>query len=427
MLLTVLKVSANERLCDDHGVRKLYVSSNSSADAWTSNWSDARTLTGANQIDPFDARAKMKGSGTISMGSGIMNMTKTPRLYITSTRGFEDVEMTSYAKWVSDGTLKSYSGLTLVARTNHGDYSQGCTAAGYYARIYRSSGEAAFQKEYFHDVSGTIYSASRRTVVPEFADEGLPLGKTIGMKFIVRTLSDASSVKLELYLDVVANGTWSLVHEFTDTVGSWKATSSKTSAIEAADCGNVVDGVANGGTVLGARQFCFFRIDGSTDTVASWERASVRHIVSQRIDDEGAVGCGGPGAPAPAPAPSPAPTPVPVPAQSPAPSSSSSPSPSPSFPSPSSKGAPSPSSSSLRVKPNRGTEEERYPWPQATTSMIATVAVVTAVTAAALLFCRKRQETSEQRVERKKLRKKGKLQLSSNPLSRLAITDGKPS
>ena len=147
--LQVLGARGRGPLCDEHGVRMLYRSSNfsSAADDWTSNWSDARTLTGANQVDPRDARAKMKGSGTVAFGDGSMNMSKTPRLYLTSSPryGWEDVEMTSYATWHRDGTLKSYSGLTMVARTNHGDYTQGCTAAGYYARIYRSSGEAAFQ------------------------------------------------------------------------------------------------------------------------------------------------------------------------------------------------------------------------------------------------------------------------------------------
>ena len=96
-------------------------------------------------------------------------MSKSPRLYLSTVdgSGWENVEITAYARWLTDGTLKSYSGLTMVARTNHGDFTRGCSAAGYYARLYRSTGEASFQKEYFHDSGtvGTIYSASKRVAV----------------------------------------------------------------------------------------------------------------------------------------------------------------------------------------------------------------------------------------------------------------------
>ena len=200
------------------------------------------------------------------MGNGVAIFKRKPRLYIAKESGVEgwaDVEMTAYCKYVSVGDSYSYSGCTMVARSNHDTSPDGpCGAFGYYARLYQGSGECAFQKEYWHG-DGTVYSPSRR--VDCFSD-GLPLNQWIGMKFKVTTLPGTSDVKLELWLDENDNGNWVLRHSFTDRPGEW--TSSKSVPNECEQ--------NNGDTVLRPGNVCFLRSDGADyDTEVHWRDATI--------------------------------------------------------------------------------------------------------------------------------------------------------
>ena len=272
---------------------------------WTStSWdgNSTRSLTSPFTYDPQDDRNMMKGSGTVTLGNGECRMAGSPRLYTSSSPpfGWSNVEFTAYGRWLSDGstgdppvsTLKSYSGLTLVARTNHGDYADGCSNAGYYARVYRSTGQVALQKEYFHDTSGTMYTSPKRVSdIPELQG-GLPDGLEVGIKFVVLTAppgssSSSSDVRLEVYLDFTGGlngGTWSLAHSFTDTPGAW--TTSKEPLDRLDNCG-----VGNGDTVLGARKYCFLRTDGAGDV--RWSKASIRHVTTTKTSMTRSGSCGG--------------------------------------------------------------------------------------------------------------------------------------
>jgi hypothetical protein len=242
---------------------------NGSSDWWVADWKIERTLLdGANEIDPNDNRATMRGSGEIKFGNEISIFKDSPRLYISNgIYGWEDVEFIAYGKYMGKGSVKSYSGLTLVARSNHDTYN-GCDAFGYYARIYLNSGECAFQKEYYHEYGGsTVYSPSTRTDC--FAG-GLPLNQWIGMKFRVTTVSGTDNVKLELFLDRQNSGVWTSAHSFIDIPGQWKSSKSVPS-----QCPH-----GNGDTVLGARNVCFLRTDGSSSTEVHWRDASIKHLSS---------------------------------------------------------------------------------------------------------------------------------------------------
>ncbi len=124
---------------------------NGSSD-WVADWEDERTLYKAFEIDPNDDRATMRGSGEIRFGNGTSVFEDSPRLYLSNgSDGWENVEFTAYGNYIKKGREKSYSGLTLGARSNHDNYkSDGCDAFGYYARIFLKSGKCAFQKEYYH-------------------------------------------------------------------------------------------------------------------------------------------------------------------------------------------------------------------------------------------------------------------------------------
>eukprot|EP00521_Asterionellopsis_glacialis_P006029 CAMPEP_0195281954 /NCGR_PEP_ID=MMETSP0707-20130614/1047_1 /TAXON_ID=33640 /ORGANISM="Asterionellopsis glacialis, Strain CCMP134" /LENGTH=868 /DNA_ID=CAMNT_0040340893 /DNA_START=141 /DNA_END=2744 /DNA_ORIENTATION=- len=242
---------------------------------WVSAWANYNmTLDRSFELDPYDSRATMRSRGNISttegsdeivfMGDGNVG---SPRFYIDGD--WENVEFTAYGKYVRDINPLPYSGLTLVARSGHAtSYLNPCDAAGYYARIYANSGEVAFQKEYYHDsgVIGNVYSKSIRK---NFFNGGIPYDTWIGMKFIIYTVPETSDVQLELWLDQT-NGTnggeWILVHQYLDKEGSWPAND-----VVPEICTNVTDAMP----ILGPRDSCFLRIDGSE---VHWKDASIRRI-----------------------------------------------------------------------------------------------------------------------------------------------------
>ena len=220
----------------------------------------------------------MRGSGNIDIGGGVAKFYGSPRLYVSHddpSLGWEDTEITAYGKYVEKGTSKSYSGLTIVTRSNHDLYStDGCSAFGYYARIYQSTGECAFQKEYFHGdpfYVGTVYSPSKR--VDCFPD-GLPLNSWVGMKFRVTT-TGTSDVNLQLWLDKGDNGNWGnweLWHNYTDTPGDWSSTSSTTVPAECPQ--------ADGDTVTRPGNVSFLRTDGEdTTTEVHWRDVTMTNSV----------------------------------------------------------------------------------------------------------------------------------------------------
>lgn len=260
-----------------HGIDMLYASDTRKCkNDWVSRWSSKRQTKKANAKDPGDSRCMQRGTGTITLGSDICRMTERSRYYIyKSYKGYENIEFTAYGKYVSDGKGLSYSGLTMVARTNHGNFDNGCTGAGYMARLYRETGEVSLQKEYYHG-SYNIYTASKRRSTKLWRGS-LPTNKWIGMKFVVYTVSN-DSVKLELYIDMTEGrrgGDWIKVHEVLDKPGSWKKSTSAEEIPSSCD-------VQNGDTVLGSRDVCFLRMDGSSETEVHWTNASIRNIVPKK-------------------------------------------------------------------------------------------------------------------------------------------------
>jgi hypothetical protein len=249
---------------------------------WISNWTSPRTLESAFDVDPGDARSTMRGSGDIVIGDGLAKFYGSPRLYIShddpTVEGWDDVEITAYGKYVNQGKapFKSYSGLTLVTRSNHDEYaSDGCSAFSYYARIYQETGECAFQKEYFHGNSsneifvGTVYSNSRRRDC--FAG-GLPLDQWVGLKLKAKTIPGTEDVLLELWVDYNDDGNWELGLSYTDTPGDWPCSTSKVVPSECAQ--------NNGDTITRPGNVSFLRTDGvDTNTEVHWRDVSITNSV----------------------------------------------------------------------------------------------------------------------------------------------------
>jgi hypothetical protein len=239
---------------------------------WENNWGEptpTRVLEKAFQKDPHDDRTMMRGSGSITLGDGKCIMTQSPRLYIAATEGSDDewgdLEMTAYGEYKSLGTLKSHSGLTLVAKSRHSNYkTNGCDGAGYYARIYAETGEASFQKEYYH-AGSTVYSSSNRK---DLFEGGLKVDQRVGMKFRLVTVGDA--VQLDLFVDTVGDGSWTLAHSLLDDQGAMPALKSVPSQCP----------IQSGDPIVRLGTDSFLRSDGSTSTVVHWTDAKIEVIRS---------------------------------------------------------------------------------------------------------------------------------------------------
>ena len=218
---------------DAHGIQTLYKSCGKRCGQdWVSQWADySMTLERSGEVDPFDPRATYRGSakGTIytSDNSDTINFRESPRLYLTNgDYGFGDVEFTTYFKMpYSFHGRASYSGVTLVTRSNHDNYgSNPCDAASYLARINYHTGQISFEKEYYHRHSPkkVVYG---NTISKTYWPHGMPLDKWIGTKFVVYTLPNKAEVKLELWVDQQTSSTtgasWDLVLEHIDADGEW--------------------------------------------------------------------------------------------------------------------------------------------------------------------------------------------------------------
>jgi hypothetical protein len=212
---------------------------------WYAKWSNeiARTIkSGAS--DPLDSEFVARGNGTIFInGEGIANLRgDSPRMYVldpAKNKKWNNVEVTIYAKRISESGVISSQGIVIGARSEHQDATieNPCLGATYYGRLLYD-GRAVFQKEVIHEGAYSINKPSENNKAKWDTPLGtMPQNVWIGVKFIVKTNPDGKSVKLELYRDLTDGyngGTWEKVAEYTDN-GDWAQTDS--SADVMAKCG----------------------------------------------------------------------------------------------------------------------------------------------------------------------------------------------
>lgn len=209
---------------DRFGVRMLYPLADD-GQHWESQWdvAGAHDFGGVDPKDPwFDAD---HGSGALRVDSvGVLSITgRAPRMYIRDPklqRQWRDVEITVYARRVSDGSV-AHAGIVSVARSNHGSMTGKedvqCDSRGLGARM-RYDGHTDFEKETVHP------HAAARSDRMQWRG-GLPKDAWIGYKHVVYDLPDGT-VKQELWLDTsggVNGGSWQRVNENVDVGGTWGA------------------------------------------------------------------------------------------------------------------------------------------------------------------------------------------------------------
>ena len=223
--------SANSPGTDVFGIPMLKPSRAPSL-VWTSeHWAtgNARALSGR---DPSDATGwSIRRGDTSAMnvdGKGVMSMGgPQPRFYIMPKSGettpfFKNIEFTGYyRRTATDGAFNA--GFVVGMRSHpEGHGSDTCNTTTYYL-AFRNSGTYLFDKELNHPndspgKGGQMFSPSRT----------VPVGKWIGMKYLVYNLPGDKAVKLETYIDADSNGNgtkasdWKKIGETVDD-GNWTA------------------------------------------------------------------------------------------------------------------------------------------------------------------------------------------------------------
>ena len=111
------------RLLNCHGLASNWGSDTQSNLRTGLSYVPTRVLKKAFQeLDSLGSRVMMRGSGSIELGRGLCIMKANPRLFISKLDGddgFGNVEFMAYGKYQSFGSLKSFPGLAMAARTSH--------------------------------------------------------------------------------------------------------------------------------------------------------------------------------------------------------------------------------------------------------------------------------------------------------------------
>lgn len=189
--------------------------------SWSSeSWGNGRSRTlSAVSTDPQDSMLQMRGHGSLEIhGNGVASVSgRAPRLYVQRPDQkpiWENVEVTYYAKVISQDNPPSHAGFKLGARSWHGTQPwDECNGKTYYG-ILRFDGHATSVKELKH---GT-YAGERG----EQLWDSVPMEKWIGVKLVLRNRADGS-VSLKTYRDMTQGrdgGDWELVADHVDG-GRW--------------------------------------------------------------------------------------------------------------------------------------------------------------------------------------------------------------
>lgn len=195
---------------------------------WESNWHAGQARTFDNQdpgdrwfdCDHGDATYAVDGRGTLTATGN------TVRMYVHDPdcrREWSDnLEITVYVTRVSETRPVSYGGLQIFARTNHGTVGREddhpCDTRGLGAKVC-TDGRWEFEKETCHHAADGYASAGWSKPW-----DALPVGRPIGVKYLLRNQAGGTQVKVELYRDLTdgqGGGDWQKMTEFVDDGTNW--------------------------------------------------------------------------------------------------------------------------------------------------------------------------------------------------------------
>lgn len=262
-----------EESTDVFGFQKFY-KSKSGMQEWNSlHWANGSERTFKNWSGDTEDNTQWTddrssdGGGFYVDGNGTMQMlANNPRFHINSLQSWASVKQeflnTEYTAYFKRDALggENYGGMVVGVRSGPLGHASGggnnCDANTYYAR-FRNDGKWDFEKEWKHPGSYYRSSSGIGAQDPLWGGNVLPVGKWIGMKYIVYN-KDASTVRLELYIDSTSNATppgkWELVGVAEDAGKDWSGASYGAATIEGcADYNGLVNAYAailKGGIVL---------------------------------------------------------------------------------------------------------------------------------------------------------------------------------
>jgi hypothetical protein len=208
---------------DDFGISEIYPSLENGTE-WYSKWDNGHyRIVQSGKADRYDSDFEMTGDGEARInGEGIANVSgSSPRLRVFDI-DFENVEITFYARRISEQQAISFQGFVAGARSKHFTDAL-CGANTYYGR-FTYDGRVSFEKELFHGHGETAeypHPLHPKYIWPQ--NNGIPVNEWIGFKFIAKTLPNEGSVLLELYRDLTDGkngGNWEKVLEYKDS-GDW--------------------------------------------------------------------------------------------------------------------------------------------------------------------------------------------------------------
>lgn len=229
---------------DMFGISKLYLDLPGGRQ-WFSKWGNGQArLLKSGERDFFDNEFVARGNGIINLsGNGLAIISgSSPRMYVydkDKKQKWRDVEITVYAKRVSETGGVSSQGFVIGARSEHQDADEAnpCLGRTYYGRILYD-GRAVFQKEVIHEGAYSVNMPSENNKATWNTSDGtLPKNVWVGTKFVVRNTKDQKGVILELYRDLTDGkdgGSWEKLAEYTDS-GAWSQTDSGVDVV--AKCG----------------------------------------------------------------------------------------------------------------------------------------------------------------------------------------------
>lgn len=256
---------------DDFGFRKIYPTREGTVSWNSSHWANGFARSVEWDGDPYDplgwTESHSSGTGYFDIdgeGSMQMNWNDGPRFHLNGLNGstpqfFLNAELTAYFMRDASGG-KDYGGMVVGMRSGplgHGSNGgDDCDATTYYAR-FRNDGKWDFEKEWKHPDSYYRTDSAVGLQEPLWGGSPLPIGKWIGMKYIVYN-KDSATVRLELYIDSTSNatppGNWEPVGVVEDAGADFRGASGPTiSGCSHSDAYAPI--LRGGGTVL-------FRSDG---------------------------------------------------------------------------------------------------------------------------------------------------------------------
>jgi len=186
------------------------------------------------------------------------------RMNVNTPRGFEEwknVEITGYARIVASfPPYQDHNALTWYARGGLHTAHDPCAGTSLKGRLH-AGGYSDWIKEIWHTGGYTGPLAHANATDPI-------MNRWVGWKVAIYNVNNDTAVRMESYIDIKANNTWTKVAELTDD-GGWNAASTD-AVFDDADCGKPKDYiVTNSGPIVTFR---------SDKIVWDFKNLSVREI-----------------------------------------------------------------------------------------------------------------------------------------------------